>query len=166
MTLESQFGRIREIEGCISIELTCFSKGVLPEYQHLLPQVIQLILNKQVFDYFHQVILALRVLGIHEVAWFHLSTFEALFESIENRFESIEKWVKNEEGEYIEWNEEESGFELELARIILNNGGCFHLEFDVFVPLSYESRYESRLEDEVALITFPIKLSMEESNGS
>ena len=155
MTLESQFGRIREIEGCISIELTCFSKGVLPEYQHLLPQVIQLILNKQVFDYFHQVILALRVLGIHEVAWFHLSTFEALFES-------IEKWVKNKEGEYIEWNEEESGFELELARIILNNGGCFHLEFDVFVPLSYESR----LEDEVALITFPIKLSMEESNGS
>lgn len=155
MTLESQFGRITEIEGCISIELTCFSKGVLPEYQHLLPQVIQLILNKQVFDYFHQVILALRVLGIHEVAWFHLSTFEALFES-------IEKWVKNKEGEYIEWNEEESGFELELARIILNNGGCFHLEFDVFVPLSYESRYE----DEVALITFPIKLSMEESNGS
>ena len=77
-------------------------------------------------------------------------------------FESIEKWVKNKEGEYIEWNEEESGFELELARIILNNGGCFHLEFDVFVPLSYESR----LEDEVALITFPIKLSMEESNGS
>ena len=159
MTLESQIGRIREIEGCISIALTCFSKGVLPEYQHLLPQVIQLILNKQVFDYFHQVILALRVLGIHEVAWFHLSTFEALFES-------IEKWVKNKEGEYIEWNEEESGFELELARIILNNGGCFHLEFDVFVPLSYESRYESRLEDEVALITFPIKLSMEESNGS
>lgn len=157
MILESQFGRIREIEGCISIELTCFSKGVLPEYQHLLPQVIQLILNKQVFDYFHQVILALKVLGIHEVAWFrfHLSTFEALFES-------IEKWVKNKEGEYIEWNEEESGFELELARIILNNGGCFHLEFDVFVPLSYESR----LEDEVALITFPIKLSMEESNGS
>lgn len=154
MTLESQFGRIREIEGCISIELTCFSKGVLPEYQHLLPQVIQLILNKQVFDYFHQVILALRVLGIHEIAWFHLSTFEALFES-------IEKWVKNKEGEYIEWNEEESGFELELARIILNNGGCFHLEFDVFVPLSYESR----LEDEVALITFPIKLSMEESKS-